>query len=282
MAVPPAEAPETRQTASGLLDAPLLAPAPLEAGSLEAAPHDAPPHEAALLDTPHSGAALPEALPQEATAPASHSASRPRILRTALGLLLAALLLAVAHQARPLPYGDHFVAHARVEHETPPRLVTRGATVEAYDERTGEPRWTYGREGRRPLAVLPARGDAITLWDDGLVTATSHGAVRWHRALPGAADWLADHGGAGVLRNLDRGMLAVVTPRRVTAYRVEDGDLRWVLPARRGCVFAPGRAVRLGAVLLVAQPCPGRAWTAQLIAVDRLGRITPHRTPPGQ
>ncbi|WP_332113007.1 hypothetical protein, partial [Streptomyces sp. ActVer] len=199
-------------------------------------------------------------------------------------LLLAALLLAAAHHARPVPYGDHFVAHARVEpaHATPPRLGTRGATVEAYDGRTGELRWTYGREGRRPLAVLPARGDAITLWDDGLVTATSHGAVRWHRAaLPGAADWLAAHGGAGVLRNLDRGMLAVVTPRRVTAYRVEDGDLRWVVPARRGCVLAPARAVRRGAVLLVAQPCPGRDWTAQLIAVDDLGRITPHRTPLG-
>ncbi|MEU9959996.1 hypothetical protein [Streptomyces sp. NPDC050982] len=98
--------------------------------------------------------------------------------------------------------------------------------------------------------MLPARGDAITLWDDGLVTATSHGAVRWHKALPGAAGLLAAHGGAGLLRNLDMGMLAIVTPRRVTAYRVTasprtayrvgDGDLRWVLPARRGCVYRPG------------------------------------------
>ncbi|MGW3416930.1 hypothetical protein [Streptomyces phaeochromogenes] len=256
MVVPPAEAPEARQTASALLD-----PSPLAAPPLEAA------LRAAALATP------------------TPSPTRPRIPRTVLGLLLATLLLAAAHQGRPdAPYGDHFVAHARVEHAhgTPPRPVTRGATVEAYDERTGELRWTYGREGRRPLAVLPARGDAITLWDDGLVTATSQGAVRWHRAaLPGAADWLAAHGGAGVLRNLDRGMLAVVTPRRVTAYRVEDGDLRWVVPARRGCVFAPARAVRRGAVLLVAQPCPGRDWTAQLIAVDDLGRITPHRTPLG-
>ncbi|MFD3312686.1 hypothetical protein [Streptomyces sp. NPDC058694] len=77
--------------------------------------------------------------------------------------------------------------------------------------------------------------------------------------------------------DLDRGMLAVVTARRV-----EDGDLRWVVPARRGCVFAPARAVRREAVLLVAQPCPGRAWTDQLIAVDGRGRVTPHRTPPGQ
>jgi hypothetical protein len=34
-------------------------------------------------------------------------------------------------------------------------------------------------------------------------------------------------------------------------------------------------------MLLIAQPCPHAAWTAQLIAVDDLGRITPHRRPLG-
>jgi hypothetical protein len=77
-------------------------------------------------------------------------------------------------------------------------------------------------------------------------------------------------------------MLAVVTPRRIAAYRVADGDLRWVLPARRGCAFAPARAVLHGTALLVAQPCPvSDSWTAEIIAVDDLGRITPHRTPLG-
>lgn len=135
------------------------------------------------------------------------------------------------------------------------------------------------------MAVLPARGHAIALWDDGLVTDTARGdgsAVRWHRALPGAAGWLADHGARGVLRPLGARMLAVITPRRVAAYRIADGDLRWTLPARYGCSFAPERALRHGEALLIAQPCAtGDSWTTELVAVDDLGRITPHRTPLG-
>ncbi|MFC7263561.1 outer membrane protein assembly factor BamB family protein [Streptomyces lutosisoli] len=210
------------------------------------------------------------------------------LLPATLALLLAAPLLAAAHQARPAPYGDRLTVHtlhARVEHGTRPPLRTAGATVEAYDAQTGRPRWTYTREGRRPLGVLPARGDAIALWDDGLVTATVRGdgsAVRWHRALPGDAPWLAAHGGAGVLRALGPRMLAVVTPQRIAAYRIADGDLRWLLPARRGCAFVPARAARARAALLIAQPCAATdSWTGEIIAVDDLGRITPDRTPLG-
>ncbi|GAA3307056.1 hypothetical protein GCM10020295_64910 [Streptomyces cinereospinus] len=170
--------------------------------------------------------------------------------------------------------------HARVPHAEP-HLRVRRAAVEAYDRATGLVRWRYAREGRRPLTVLPARGEAIALWDDGLVTDTDGTSVRWHRALPAAADWLPAHGGTGVLRPLGGGILAVVTPRRIAAYRTADGDLRWVLPARKGCVFRPERALRHGRALLVAQPCPRAAWTGRLVAVDDLGRITPHRTPLG-
>ncbi|MFD1309968.1 hypothetical protein [Streptomyces kaempferi] len=217
--------------------------------------------------------------------------------RTARALLLVAVavavapLLAVAHQTRPAPYGDRLVLHARVEHEPapPPRsrppLRTTAAAVEAYDATTGRARWTYAREGRRPLAVLPARGHAIALWDDGLVTDTARrdgSAVRWHRALPQAARWLADHEATGVLRLLGGGMLAVITPERVAAYRVADGDLRWILPARPGCRLAPARALRHGAVLLIARPCPAEdRWTAGLVAVDDLGVVAPHRAPLG-
>ncbi|MGI5374417.1 hypothetical protein ACQEV2_09245 [Streptomyces sp. CA-251387] len=216
----------------------------------------------------------------------------PRPLRAAaLVLLLAAPLLTAAHHARPTPYGDHLTVHARVRHTTAQqptttRLRTRGTAVEAYAPRTGTTRWRYTREGRRPLtslrlAPLHARVEAITLWDDGMVTDTDGRTVRWHRALPAARDWLPAHGGTGVLRPLGRGILAVVTPRRVLAYRIADGDLRWVLPAREGCAFEPARAVHHGRELLVAQPCPRAAWTAQLIAVDDLGRIAPHRRPLG-
>ncbi|MGW7547534.1 hypothetical protein ACWGKQ_41500 [Streptomyces sp. NPDC054770] len=192
----------------------------------------------------------------------------------ALVLLLAAGLLAVAHQIRPAPYGDHLTPG-------PPAHTARarGGAVEAYDGRAL--RWRYARVGRRPLSVLPTRGEAITVWDDGLVTDTDGRSVRWHRALPAAADWLRARGGAGVLRPLGRGILAVVTPARIAAYRTADGDLRWVLPARAGCAFRPERAVRHGRALLLAQPCAHGAWTAQLVAVDDLGGIAPHRTPLG-
>ncbi|WP_405832344.1 hypothetical protein [Streptomyces sp. NBC_01176] len=143
--------------------------------------------------------------------------------------------------------------------------------------------------------MLPARGDAIALWDDGLVTGTTRrdgsvvrrhralpGTARRHRALPGTARRLADHEATGVLRLLGEGMLAVITPERVAAYRVADGDLRWILAARPGCRFAPARAVRHGTVLLIARPCPAEdRWTAGLVAVDDLGVVAPHRTPLG-
>ncbi|MFG3660649.1 hypothetical protein [Streptomyces sp. NPDC047706] len=224
-----------------------------------------------------------EAKPADPLAPdASPAAPRaPRRLPAAVtALLLTVPLLAAAHHARPAPYGDRLTVHTRVQHPTPD-LRIRGAAVEAYDRATGAARWHHTREGRRPLTVLPARGEAITLWDDGLVTDTDGTTVRWHRALPAAAGWLAAHGGRGVMRPLGRGILAVVTPDRIAAYRTSDGDLRWVLPARKGCAFRPERALRRSGALLVAQPCARAAWTTQLAAVDDLGRITPHRAPLG-
>ncbi|MFJ8790862.1 hypothetical protein [Streptomyces sp. NPDC102462] len=191
------------------------------------------------------------------------------------------VLLVVALQVRPVaPYGDRLTPHGP-EERAATAVRARGAAVEAYDPAHGERRWRYAREGRRPLDVLPARGHAIALWDDGLVTATDGRSVRWHRALPAVSGWLAAHGAAGVLRPLPRGMLAVVTPRRITAYRTADGDLRWVLPARERCAFRPDRAVRHGPNLLVAQPCARGAWTDQLVAVDDLGPVAPDRSPLG-
>ncbi|MFJ2772961.1 hypothetical protein [Streptomyces sp. NPDC087300] len=218
----------------------------------------------------------------------------PFVFVFVLVLLLAVPLITAAHHARPAPYGDHLTVHARVADTARagvPELRTTGRAVEAYDPGSGAVRWTYAREGRRPLKTLGAPGHAFTLWSDGLVTDTARadgGSVRWHRAVPGSADWLrepAARGGAGVLRPLTPGarMLAVVTPRRIAAYRTADGDLRWVLPARPGCAFEPARSVRVRGALLVAQPCgsAGAAWTSQLIAVDDYGRIVPGRTPLG-
>ncbi|WP_406434315.1 hypothetical protein OHB00_12685 [Streptomyces sp. NBC_00631] len=220
----------------------------------------------------------PTAVPRQPPSglPGGHPARTPLKGLLALALLLAAVLLLVtgAHRIRPAPYGDHLTPGPPA-----PGARARGDLVEAYDGRTL--RWRYARVGRRPLSVLPTRGQAITVWDDGLVTDTDGRSVRWHRALPAATGWLRARGGAGVLRLLDGGILAIVTPARIAAYRTGDGDLRWVLPARAGCAFRPERAVRHGSALLVAQPCVHGAWTAQLVAVDDLGGIAPHRTPLG-
>ncbi|MFH8611356.1 hypothetical protein ACH4D5_28150 [Streptomyces sp. NPDC018029] len=210
--------------------------------------------------------------------------------------LLALPLITAAHHSRPVPYGDHLTVHARVTDTASgpagePGLRMRGPAVEAYDTESGGLRWTYTRAGRRPVTLLPAPGHAFTLWSDGFVTDTARadgGSVRWHRAIPAAADWLRTpgaRGGAGVLQPLTPGarMLAVVTPHRIAAYRTADGDLRWVLPARPGCAFEPARSVRRGEALLIAQPCAGPTapWTAQVVAVDDYGRIVPGRTPLG-
>ncbi|MEV0096355.1 hypothetical protein [Streptomyces sp. NPDC050738] len=203
-----------------------------------------------------------------------------RLAVSAVAAVCALPLLTAAHNARPLPYGDRLtVRTGPAGPAAPAGLRTRGTAVEAYDSDSGRTRWTYRREGRRPLDLLTAPGHAFTLWSDGMVTDTARSSVRWHRAVP-----YPGHRTTGVLRSLDPGtrMLAVVTPERIMAYRAQDGDLRWVLPAAEGCAFAPDRTLGAGGSLLVAQPCgPGAAWTEELIAVDGLGRIAPGRTPLG-
>ncbi|WP_329115287.1 hypothetical protein [Streptomyces sp. NBC_01465] len=203
-----------------------------------------------------------------------------RLALSAVAAVCALPLLTAAHDARPLPYGDSLTV--RTGAAGPAALAalrTRGAAVEAYDTGSGRTRWTYRREGRRPLDLLTAPGRAFTLWSDGMVTGSAGPTVRWHRAVP-----YAGHRTTGVLRSLDprTRMLAVVTPERVMAYRTDDGDLRWTLPATDGCAFAPDRVLATRGALLIAQPCGrGAAWTEELVAVDGLGRITPGRTPLG-
>lgn len=241
-----------------------------------------------------AGAGPGSATPRTPAARPSGASRVPagRALRIALTLAAAALALflaTAAHQARPAPYGDRLTTHSAAARPDPAVRVT-GEAVEAYDASSGRRHWTHTRAGRRPLAVRPAPGHAFALWSDGLVTDTARTTgrtVRWHRAVPGLAHWLAAGGpgrATGVLQPLDpgTGMLAVVTRRRIAAYRTVDGDLRWVLPAEPGCVFDARRTARTGGALLVAQPCGAAAsWTTELVAVDGLGRIVPDRTPLG-
>ncbi|MEU6671127.1 hypothetical protein [Streptomyces sp. NPDC046727] len=233
-------------------------------------PHGTHPRRASTPPTPRTGPPAPR--------PASRA---PALVRRAVaGLLVAVVTLGLCEAARhlrPAPYGDRLLPGGRGQWAA----RAQGAVVVGYDSRTGAARWRYARAGHRPVAVVPARGDVIALWDDGLLTDTDGRSVRWHRALPDATEWLPAQGGTGVLRLLGRGILAVVTPHRVTAYRTADGDLRWVLPAPKGCAFRPEGAVRRGTALLLAQPCADTAWTGQLVALDDLGRIAPGRTPLG-
>ncbi|MFI6683338.1 hypothetical protein [Streptomyces sp. NPDC050485] len=210
---------------------------------------------------------------------------RTRLALTAVAAVLALPLVTAAQHTRQTPYGDSFDSFS-ARPAGPVAVRIRGAAVEAYDSRSGARHWTYARRGSSPLALRSAPGHTFTLWADGMITDTGPGRVRWHRAVPGLGAWLAGrHGRAsGVFQPLDPGvrMLAVVTPERITAFRAADGDLRWLLSAREGCAFDPGRTVHTGGALLVAQPCRGRdSWSQELTAVDAFGRITPDRTPLG-
>ncbi|WP_189129805.1 outer membrane protein assembly factor BamB family protein [Wenjunlia tyrosinilytica] len=209
-----------------------------------------------------------------------------RVVLPAVAVVLSLPLASAVHRARPAAYGDRVTVHAPAgKGDLPPRLRT-GPAVQAYEPDTGERRWTYARSGRTPVHVLLTSGRAVTLWNDGVVTGTDprSASVRWHRAVPEVAGWLASHSGhrgAGVLQPLGPGgrMLAVVTPRRVAAYRLHDGDLRWVMPAHRGCSFEPSRSVRLGGYAMIAQPCgdPGASWPVQVVAIGEDGKVSAER-----
>ncbi|MEV4505754.1 hypothetical protein [Streptomyces klenkii] len=213
-----------------------------------------------------------------ATADTVHDRHRTPF-RASLALLLAVLLLtpplaAVAVRGRHAPFGDRLTLHAAAHTARPagaPRVrVVRGG-LEAYDPGTGARRWTYAREGHRPLQTArPARGGAVALWDDGLVTGTAlrGGALSvWHRGVPGAAGRAA-HGALHLL-GAPPSAVAVVTPRLVTAYGPGDGDLRWHREAGRGCAFDPARTAHREGLLLVARRCaPGTPWTAGIAALS--------------
>ncbi|MFD6416610.1 hypothetical protein [Streptomyces sp. NPDC060194] len=194
---------------------------------------------------------------------------RRLLLPLAAAVLLLPLLTA-AHAVRAAPYGDRLTVHPAAAAEPAGGLRIEGRHVRAYAG--GRPRWTYARPGHRPLAVAPAAHHAFALWSDGMVTDTVGTRVRWHRVVPGSA--------RGALRPVDSAaVLAVVTPDRIVAFRTRDGDLRWTLPARTGCAFDPARTLGRAGRLIVAQPCPRRAWQSGLVAVDGLGRIAPDRRP---
>ncbi|MFG2298162.1 hypothetical protein [Streptomyces sp. NPDC048603] len=242
-------------------------------------------------DTGHDPAG-PGATPATAgaAAPATRRPARrpPALLAVAAFLAVLATLLAALSPATP--YGDRLTARppaagpAGAAYELPHlqpayRLTLDRDAVHAHTPGSDRPAWTYAREGRRPVAVRSAPGHAFTLWDDGMVTdtvresGTGDPVVRWHRAAPGA-------GTDGSLASLgaDGRMLVVVTPARALGFRAEDGDLRWIVTARKGCAFRPGEAPpAVDRLLLLAQDCadPDVPWTLRTVPLGEQGRIKP-------
>ncbi|MGK5732426.1 hypothetical protein [Streptomyces sp. URMC 124] len=193
--------------------------------------------------------------------------------------LLCVPLAAAARHVQHAPFGDRLTLHATARPARPgavraPRLRLGRGGLEAYDPVTGARRWTYARDGHRPLQAHPTRGEAVALWDDGLVTGTllRDGTLSvWHRGAPG---WPGTPAGRRapalhLLGSPQPGAVAVVTPRLVTAYALGDGGLRWHREAGPGCAFDPTRTARRADLLLIARPCaPDTPWTSELTALS--------------
>ncbi|MFC5146624.1 hypothetical protein [Streptomyces aureoversilis] len=216
----------------------------------------------ATADTVHGGRGTP------------FPASLALLLTT---LLLVLLMAAAARHVQHAPFGDRLTLHAAARPALSgaaraPRLRLARGGLEAYDPGTGARRWTYARDGHHPLQARPARGAAVALWDDGLVTGTAlrDGSLSvWHRGAPGWPGAPAARRAPGTLQLLGPrpGAVAVVTPRLVTAYALGDGGLRWHREAGPGCAFDASRTARRADVLLIARHCaPGTPWTSRIAA----------------
>ncbi|MER5867898.1 hypothetical protein [Kitasatospora sp. NPDC002040] len=198
---------------------------------------------------------------------------------------------AAAHANRPVPFGDRLVKPGNADgvDASPVSAQTRaagsldlrvGPGLEAFDRSTGEHLWSYRREGATALHQALVGESAVVVWDDGMVTSVrpSDHEVRWHRAVPGLADWL--HGSdakegtertdaeklaeevrraAAALQPVDgeETWVAVVTPALTMGFRDSDGDLRFNSRPLAGCSYDPLRAVHTSYAVLVPRSCTG-------------------------
>ncbi|MFC8450491.1 hypothetical protein [Kitasatospora sp. NPDC057223] len=210
----------------------------------------------------------------------------PRSVLPALAVLLVLGAGAAAHANKPVPFGDRVAepGGADASPVTAQSLDTAGLELkvgpglEAYDPATGEHAWSYRREGATALYLAMAGESAVVLWDDGLVTSVrpSDHEVRWHRAVPGLADWLRGDGEPGADKRteaqrkqfaVDRASkalytvpeaspwVAVVTPGLTMGFRDADGDLRYNSSPAGNCVYDPLRTVRTDYAVLVPRSC---------------------------
>ncbi|MEW1911993.1 hypothetical protein AB0442_26720 [Kitasatospora sp. NPDC085895] len=219
--------------------------------------------------------------------------------RSVLPALAALLVLgagAAAHANRPVPFGDR-VAEPGVADASPvgAQVLDAGALelkvgpgLEAYDRATGDHLWSYRREDATALHLAMAGESAVVVWDDGLVTSVrpSDHQVRWHRAVPGLADWLRADGEPGAADRTeeqkqatavrraaaalqtaleDEPWVAVVTPSLTMGFRDRDGDLRYNSRPPQGCSYDPLRAVHTDNAVLVPRTCVTGPNTGKLL-----------------
>ncbi|MED7950512.1 MULTISPECIES: hypothetical protein [unclassified Streptomyces] len=210
----------------------------------------------------------------------------PRSILPALAVLLVLVAGAAAHANKPVPFGDR-VAAPGASDASPDAVKSLDAAdldlrvgpgLEAYHKATGEHAWSYQREGATALYLSMAGENAVVVWDDGLVTSVRPGdhEVRWHRAVPGLADWLRADGEPGAdkrteeqrkqlateraaasLRTVQQSApwVAVVTPNLTMGFRDADGDLRYNSKPAGNCVYDPTRTVASDFAVLVPRSC---------------------------
>ncbi|MEU6233383.1 hypothetical protein [Kitasatospora sp. NPDC047058] len=217
----------------------------------------------------------------------------PRSILPALAVLLVLVAGAAAHANKPVPFGDR-VAEPGAAGASPVDAQTLSAAdlelkvgpgLEAYHRATGEYAWSYRREGATALYLAMAGESAVVVWDDGLVTSVRPGdhEVRWHRAVPGLADWLRGDGEPGADKRTDEQRkqlaqerasaalrtvgqsapwVAVVTPNLTMGFRDADGDLRYNSKPPGNCVYDPMRTVGTDFAVLVPRSCTNSSGLA--------------------
>ncbi|MEU9129753.1 hypothetical protein AB0D08_16865 [Kitasatospora sp. NPDC048540] len=220
----------------------------------------------------------------------------PRSALPAVAVLLVLGAGAAAHANKPVPFGDRVAEPGGADAspagaqslDTGGMELKVGPGLEAYAPATGEHLWSYRREGATALHLAMAGESAVVVWDDGMVTSVrpSDHSVRWHRSVPGLADWLHAEGepGAADRSEADRratavkraaaalqpvsvaeSWVAVVTPSLTMGFRDRDGDLRFNSRPPAGCTFDPLRSVHTDDAVLIPRGCTN----------DGLGRALP-------
>ncbi len=195
---------------------------------------------------------------------------------------------AAAHANRPVPFGDQVSAPGQAG-ASPVGVQSPGVAVpdlrlgpglEAYDPASGSLLWSYRRDGATALHLALSAESAVVVWDDGMVTSVrliDH-SVRWHRAIPGLAEWLHADGEPGADQRTEaqrkqtaeqrataavqtvpgpEAWVQVLTPGLTMGFRDRDGDLRFNSKPLAGCVYDPLRAVRTDSAVLVPRSCTG-------------------------